>query len=154
MFDIGFWELFVIGIVALVVIGPERLPGVARKAGLWMGKARRFVQTVKEDIDRELAADELKRLLKEQSESESVHEIIEETKRSIAEVQESIDETTRSATSDVKKAVQTPVEENPAVAPEPADGGHLVKAVPEPKAGAQAEPKADKQNVHDGESRS
>jgi sec-independent protein translocase protein TatB len=42
MFDIGFWEMAFIGVIALVVIGPERLPGVARTAGLWVGKARRM----------------------------------------------------------------------------------------------------------------
>jgi sec-independent protein translocase protein TatB len=57
MFDIGFWELTIIGIVALLVIGPERLPRVARTAGLWLGRARRFVSSVKADIDREIAAD-------------------------------------------------------------------------------------------------
>jgi sec-independent protein translocase protein TatB len=60
MFDIGFAELLVIAVVALLVIGPERLPRVARTAGMWVGRARRFVSSVKADIDRELAADELK----------------------------------------------------------------------------------------------
>jgi sec-independent protein translocase protein TatB len=83
MFDIGFWELAVIGVVALLVIGPERLPRVARTAGLWVGRARRFVSTVKADIDRELAADELKKALAKQAQSESLYEIIEDTKKSI-----------------------------------------------------------------------
>jgi len=67
-------------VVALLVIGPERMPGVARKAGLWFGKARRFVGSVKEDIDREFASDELKRIIQEQKDSVGIHEIIEETK--------------------------------------------------------------------------
>jgi len=83
MFDIGFWELTVIGVVALLVIGPERLPRVARTAGLWVGRARRFVSSVKADIDRELAADELKKTLARHAESESLYEIIEDTKQSI-----------------------------------------------------------------------
>jgi sec-independent protein translocase protein TatB len=83
MFDIGFWELLVIGVVALLVIGPERLPKVARTAGLWLGRARRFVSTVKADIDREIAADELKKVLRKQAESTGLHDIIEETKQSI-----------------------------------------------------------------------
>ncbi|MYH91702.1 MAG: twin-arginine translocase subunit TatB, partial [Gammaproteobacteria bacterium] len=59
MFDVGFWELTIIGVVALIIVGPERLPGLARTAGLWIGKARRMVTDVKRDIDRELKASEL-----------------------------------------------------------------------------------------------
>jgi len=55
MFDIGFWELALIMVVALMVIGPERLPGLARTAGLWAGKAQAMIRSVKMDIDRELA---------------------------------------------------------------------------------------------------
>lgn len=83
MFDIGFWELTVIGVVALLVIGPERLPRVARTAGLWMGRARRFVSSVKADIDRELAAEELKKTLTRQAESESLYDIVEDTRESL-----------------------------------------------------------------------
>lgn len=59
MFDIGFWELAVIGVVALIILGPERLPGAARTAGLWIGKARRMFADVKADIDKELKASEV-----------------------------------------------------------------------------------------------
>ncbi|MGD2074462.1 MAG: Sec-independent protein translocase protein TatB [Gammaproteobacteria bacterium] len=83
MFDIGFWELLIIGVVALLVIGPERLPKVARTAGLWLGRARRFVSSVKADIDREIAAEELKKVLAKQAESTGLHDIIEETRQSI-----------------------------------------------------------------------
>ena len=62
MFDIGFSELIVIGIVALLVIGPERLPKVARTVGLLLGRAQRYVTDVKSDINREMQLDELKRL--------------------------------------------------------------------------------------------
>jgi len=87
MFDIGFSELVLIAIVALFVIGPDRLPKVARTAGLWVGKMRGFVTSVKADIDHELAADELKKILKEQADSSGVHEIIEETKSATDELQ-------------------------------------------------------------------
>ena len=59
MFDIGFSELFVIGVVALVVIGPERLPKVARTAGHLFGRLQRYVSQVKSDISREMDAAEL-----------------------------------------------------------------------------------------------
>jgi sec-independent protein translocase protein TatB len=62
MFDIGFSELMVIGIVALLVIGPERLPKVARTLGHLLGRAQRYVSDVKSDINREMQLDELKKL--------------------------------------------------------------------------------------------
>jgi sec-independent protein translocase protein TatB len=61
MFDIGFSELLLIGIVALVVIGPERLPKVARTAGHLFGRLQRYVATVKADISREMELDELRK---------------------------------------------------------------------------------------------
>jgi len=59
MFDIGFFELCVIGVVALLVLGPERLPRAARTAGLWVGRAKRMVSQVKRDIDEEIRQEEL-----------------------------------------------------------------------------------------------
>jgi sec-independent protein translocase protein TatB len=65
MFDIGFSELVVIALVALVVLGPERLPRAARLAGLWVRRARAHWYAVKSELEQELAADELKRSLHE-----------------------------------------------------------------------------------------
>jgi len=65
MFDIGFSELFVIAIVALLVLGPERLPKAARFAGLWVRRARAQWHSVKSELEHELAAEELKRNLRE-----------------------------------------------------------------------------------------
>ncbi|AAZ97656.1 twin-arginine translocation protein TatB [Thiobacillus denitrificans ATCC 25259] len=62
MFDIGFTELIVIGIVALVVVGPERLPKVARAAGHLYGRMQRYVSTVRSDISREMQLDEMRRV--------------------------------------------------------------------------------------------
>ena len=67
MFDIGFWELSIIAVVALIVIGPDKLPGVARTVGKWVGRTRRFVSQVKTDIDREIQQDELRKMLKKES---------------------------------------------------------------------------------------
>lgn len=86
MFDVGFWELAIIAVVALLVIGPERLPGVARTAGLWFGKMRGFVTSVKADIDKELQADELKKMLDRQAQSTGLHDIFEETEDALSEV--------------------------------------------------------------------
>ena len=62
MFDFSFGEIAVIGAVALVVLGPERLPKVARTVGDWVGKAQRYVNQVKGDINREMELAELKKL--------------------------------------------------------------------------------------------
>jgi sec-independent protein translocase protein TatB len=62
MFDIGFSEMLVIAVVALIVIGPERLPKVARTLGLLFGRMQRYVNDVKSDISREMELDELRKL--------------------------------------------------------------------------------------------
>ncbi|MCM2287595.1 MAG: Sec-independent protein translocase protein TatB [Sulfuritalea sp.] len=62
MFDVGLTELMIIAMVALVVIGPERLPKVARTAGLLLGRLQRYVSDVKSDINREIQLDELKKM--------------------------------------------------------------------------------------------
>lgn len=80
MFDVGFWELSLIGVVALLVIGPERLPAVARTAGQWIGKARKFMRSVQADISEEISkTEELQDLLEKQTEIKQLHEIIEQT---------------------------------------------------------------------------
>src|ERR1035437_9531301 len=65
MFDVGFSELMVIAVVALVVIGPERLPRVARTAGHLMGRLQRYVNDVKADINREMELEELRKFKNE-----------------------------------------------------------------------------------------
>ncbi len=62
MFDIGFSELVVIGLVALIVIGPEKLPRVARTVGHLIGRLQRYVADVKSDINREVELDELRKM--------------------------------------------------------------------------------------------
>jgi len=59
MFDVGFWELALIAVIALVVVGPEKLPAMARTAGLWIGKARSMVANVKQDIQQEIDRQDL-----------------------------------------------------------------------------------------------
>ncbi|EMR4106496.1 TPA: twin-arginine translocase subunit TatB [Stenotrophomonas maltophilia] len=65
MFDIGFSELLVIAVVALVVLGPERLPKAARFAGLWVRRARNQWDSVKQELERELQAEDIKRQMQE-----------------------------------------------------------------------------------------
>ncbi len=78
MFDVGFWELVFIAIITLLVVGPERMPKIARTAGLWLGKMRGFVSSVKQDIDRELAAEELKAVLEKQAAVPELEEFLDE----------------------------------------------------------------------------
>ncbi|WP_137818720.1 Sec-independent protein translocase protein TatB [Pseudomonas sp. 2FG] len=63
MFDIGFSELLLVGLVALLVLGPERLPGAARTAGLWIGRLKRSFNAIKQEVEREIGADEIRRQL-------------------------------------------------------------------------------------------
>ena len=115
MFDIGFSELIVIAIVALVVIGPERLPRVARTAGHMLGRLQRYVNDVKTDIDREMQLDELKRLQAEVQESANS---FENSLRSEAQtLQRSFDQGATALGQDVK-GVSTLSGEAPLPAPE------------------------------------
>lgn len=65
MFDFSFGEMLVVALVALVVLGPERLPKAARFAGLWVRKARAQWYSMKNELEQELASDELRRSLRE-----------------------------------------------------------------------------------------
>jgi sec-independent protein translocase protein TatB len=105
IFDIGFSELLVIGVVALIVIGPERLPRVARTLGHLAGRLQRYVSDVKSDINREIELDELKKMRDSVQQTASSFE---------AGVQAEMSKTE----ADVKSAVEDPpaVEEKPAVA--------------------------------------
>lgn len=118
MFDIGFWELGLIGVVALMVIGPERLPGVARTTGMWFGKMRRFVASVKAEVDSELAAGELKKTLAKQMETPELFEIIEETKETLRSMQDTVADNTD--TTAAKTAQHSP-KSRPLYAPDQAE---------------------------------
>ena len=80
MFDIGFWEFALIAIVALVVVGPDRLPGMVRTAGQLMGRAKRTLRELKYDLEREVELEEIDRLKNDFS------------KKSISDMAKSLDE--------------------------------------------------------------
>ncbi len=82
MFDAGFAEVMVIAVIALLVVGPERLPEVAAKVGGWIGKAKAFVSSTKADIEREFEASEMKDILTEQKKE------IEELRQMVSDTQE------------------------------------------------------------------
>ena len=85
MFEVGFWELVLVGVVALVVVGPERLPELARSAGRWLGAARRMASTFKSDLEREMRAGELKKMLEKQGEFRGAYDVLEQTKKQLQE---------------------------------------------------------------------
>lgn len=97
MFDIGFWELFLIGVVALLVVGPERLPRLVRITGLWIGRANASIRTIKNDISQELRAEELR---------ESINRTVLENERSMNELKEAVDLSSVSEASSSENSIQ------------------------------------------------
>ncbi len=90
MFDIGFWELGMIGVVALLVIGPERLPKVAKLAGFWFGKTRSYIATIKQELESEMELEELKKSMAEENPLEDVKELTESLSEGMKEATDSI----------------------------------------------------------------
>src|SRR5690242_16610531 len=119
MFDVGFSEMLLIGIVALVVIGPERLPRVARTVGVLFGRMQRYVSQVKADINREMEAADLGKVKTEfESAARAFKTDIEtqaaDAEREIREVQASIDrELQETAKEAASAAAEEPAEPSP-----------------------------------------
>ncbi len=111
MFDFSFWEMAVVGVVALIVFGPEKLPGLARTAGLWLGRAKRMVANVRDDIEREIKAEELKRVMEQQARASGLHEIVEEGRHTLDGLKEELESSASAAT--------TPQADPPAANPNP-----------------------------------
>lgn len=124
MFELSFGELLLIFLVVLIVVGPERMPELARKAGYWLGKTRRFIQSVQRDVERELRTDELQRLLNQQ------HDEIQQLKQMLTD--------TRVETEKSFKEAEYLVKALPGDKPEPAG-----ERAPAPVADKPAGPKPD-----------
>ena len=86
MFGISFSELLLVGLVALLVLGPERLPGAARTAGLWIGRLKRSFNAIKQEVEREIGADEIRRQLH----NEHILSMEEEAKKILAPLQDAV----------------------------------------------------------------
>lgn len=134
MFDIGFSEIFVIAVVALIVIGPERLPRVAKTLGHLFGRMQRYVTEVKADINREIELDELRKLQStmqdaarsiEQSVNSQVNFIESEVKQAETEVQKQVESAVVPMTGIQLLPAVTPVTgaENPAAAASAQEAG-------------------------------
>lgn len=118
MFDVGFSEMLVIAIVALVVIGPERLPKVARTAGVLFGRLQRYVAQVKADINREMEAADLGKVKSEfESAARTIKDDLEaqaaSAEREVREMQASIDRDLEAAMGEAQAAKPPPAEPSP-----------------------------------------
>ena len=128
MFDVGFSEVVIIAIIALVILGPERLPKVARTLGFWVGKARRMVADVKSDIDREMRESELAGLRKlgdeisdvknefqsaagEVADDSGVESVVESIKKSADDIQSSVSDVTAADDSAQSAENESPVDD-------------------------------------------
>jgi sec-independent protein translocase protein TatB len=101
MFDIGFSELLVIGVVALIVIGPQKLPRVARTVGILMGRLQRYVSDVKADINREIELEELRKMR-------------DSMQKAASDMQSSFDAELSKTADDLNKAVEGAKPDTPA----------------------------------------
>ena len=128
MFDVGFSEVVIIAIIALVILGPERLPKVARTIGFWVGKARRMVADVKTDIAREMRESELADLRKlgdeisdvknefqsaagKVADDSGVESVVESIKKSADDIQSSVSDVTAADDSAQSAENESPVDD-------------------------------------------
>ena len=86
MFDFGMWEIAVIFVITLIVVGPEKMPALARKAGLYVGKFKKFVSRIKDDINSEIEAEEFKEQLSVKNEELVISQALDEAKSGIDEI--------------------------------------------------------------------
>ncbi len=135
MFDIAFSEVMIIAVVALIVIGPERLPRVARTLGHLFGRMQRYVNEVKSDIQREVELDELRKL------KETVEESARSIENSVTQEINSVNQTFDAARDEVR-SIESLVHEQP--------GSRSTQSVVEGEAlGAKTDPVGPEQSVED-----
>ena len=125
MFDIGFSELMVIGVVALIVIGPEKLPRMARTVGHLAGRLQRYVSDVKADINREIELDELRKMRDSMQQAASNFESTVQTEMNKTETE------LNKSVEDLNQAVDTPAGSPAAAERQPAEGQSAPEKKPE-----------------------
>ena len=100
MFDIGFPELLLISVVALLVIGPEKLPDTIRTVSLWVGRIQRSFRNLRREIETEIGADEIR----SQLHNESIMQDLEAAKNTVQDVKQEVQNTIQSAETDLAEA--------------------------------------------------
>ncbi|WP_051206347.1 Sec-independent protein translocase protein TatB [Oceanospirillum maris] len=121
MFDIGFFELIVIGILALLVLGPERLPKAARTAGMWIGRIKQGVSSIQQEVNQQLHIEEMQRQLEDNRRK------LEETLR---QQEQSITESSGPKASSIPESKNTDNKDTAADS-EPVDKPEVIKVRPE-----------------------
>ncbi|ALO45185.1 Sec-independent protein translocase protein TatB [Pseudohongiella spirulinae] len=142
MFDIGFMELLLIGIVALLVLGPDKLPGAIRTGALWIGRARRSFNKVKSEIEQQINADDIRRQLHNESimadiekAKKNANKLLDETRKSVEDIP--------AVTSSAEEGVPTEPPSKPVETAKPGDPAKPLE---------QAEQTATTSNTHTGSS--
>jgi len=123
MFDMGFWEVVLIFVILLIVVGPERLPKLARTAGLWLGKARTMVSSVRSEIEQELRVEELKQSLHKQVDTEDFKALsndVQSLKSNVSSMGSDLQQSMDKDTSKFAESLNTPTIAKPKET-EPAD---------------------------------
>ena len=133
MFDVGFWEIAIIALIALIILGPERLPRAARTIGLWVGKARRTLSEVKRDIDRELDASELKNIKNIKDDLQDTKNIFEDAASTLNETASTLNETATTLNEKVLDEYETIAVKPEIIKPEPVAKEQEEPAVSESK---------------------
>jgi sec-independent protein translocase protein TatB len=128
MFGISFGELLLIALVALLVLGPERLPGAARTAGLWVGRLKRSFNAIKQEVEREIGADEIRRQLH----NENILSLEREMKRSIQPPTTSTPEQPSAASPETVEAALHPEPKSDALSPPASAAPVDTPVTPEP----------------------
>jgi sec-independent protein translocase protein TatB len=109
MFDMGFWEIALIFILLLLVVGPDKLPGLARTIGLWVGKARSMVSSVKREVEQEMRLQDIQRSLSENSATSEIKRLADQVR--------SINSEVHSVGSDVKTRLEKAATSTPSAKP-------------------------------------
>lgn len=106
MFEIGFWELVLISVVGLVVLGPERLPVAIRTVSQWIGAVRNMANSVKDELSQELKIQELQENLRK-AEQMNMKDLSPDLQKSVDELKKAADEVHRPYSPEAKKSEQT-----------------------------------------------
>ncbi|MBC8494196.1 MAG: twin-arginine translocase subunit TatB [Candidatus Thioglobus sp.] len=92
MFDVGFWEFALIGIITLIIVGPERMPSIARTAGKYAGKAKHFIAKIQDDVSDEIDIDQFKKQMNDMDKESNIVEIFDETKDALNDIKHNTDQ--------------------------------------------------------------